>query len=160
MLYRYGLRNDNKIFEMIQKRESVERLTEGQVKVNGNNISNNDIFPATMVFKDNITFKFELNASGYFCFGLCDKNNYYRNILIDVKHRTIRRKNVGNGDVMGFNLPIIREKDEIQLSYDNCSMFLTINGETHNVWNISDYRVDEWKIFCYMENGTIVYNNS
>lgn len=159
MLYRDGLRNDNDIFVMIQKRESSETLTEGQVSVTDNKISNNDIFPATFVFKQNISFRFKSDDKcSDFVFGLCDKNNYYRNILINQQHRTIRRsRNGGSGDVMAFDLPKIQEHDVIQFTYDKRSMYLKINDVTHTVWDISDYQIDEWYTYCYMSGGTIVY---
>lgn len=160
ILYGANAVNNHPLFEMIKKRKTPYYLTEGRVLAIDNKISNNDIFPATIVFKENIKFTFQRKnpRHGYFCFGLCRKDNHYANIFIDMKHRTITRtRNFGHGDIMGFDLPLMQECDELELSYDTNSIFLTINGMKHCVWNITcnEIGLHELKTICYMVDGTI-----
>jgi len=154
MLYHHRRKNDHPVFKLIKKKDTYEFLAEGQVKLVDNEISNNDIFPTTIIFNTN-SFKF---VNGYFGIGICDSKNYYRNIYICQTHRTISDKMSGELK-MGFDLPQIKMTDILSITTDYYNMFLTINGEKHNVWDISQYKIDEWKIYCYMSNGKIIYIN-
>jgi hypothetical protein len=156
-------------FQMIQKRlapeEALGRLTEGLVKLNGDNneISTTCAFiPATIVFNHGIrTFTI---GNGSFIMGWCDPNNPYHNILILFNYGTYAMngwwkkcsKELKNGD----NLRI-KKGDIITFGISPDGIVLTINNST-NLLDISllgheAVGLNLWKVFCYMENGSIIY---
>jgi len=152
MLYHHRRTNDHPVFTLIKKRDTLEWLSEGQVSVTDNEISNNDIFPATLIFKPNTSFQL---GHGDFVIGLCDSNNHYRNLLINRQHKTIS-SHFGQL-TMGFDLPKIEEEDIISFTTDSTNMYLSINSEKHAVWDILEYDVENWLIYCYMDRGKMKY---
>ena len=161
MLYHSRRRNDHPLVQLIKKRNTPEWLAEGMIKLDDKStvdakvieLSSHDIFDATMIF--NQTGSFQLTR-GSFCIGICDRDDPWNTIMINVKHRTISDHLSGRLR-MFFDLPKINEGDMISITWDEFNMYLTINGKKTIVFDLTLSSVKKWQIRCLMGRGHMKY---
>jgi len=157
MLYHSRRRNDHPLVQLIKKRNTPEWLAEGMILLEDKStadarvieLSSHDIFDATMIFPQ--TGSFQL-VRGSFCIGICDCDDPWNTIMIDVKHSTIKGLST-----MLFNLPKINEGDMISITWDEFDMYLTINDKKTIVFDLRPCSVKKWQIRCLMGRGYMKY---
>lgn len=150
MLYHQRRRNDNEIFLLIKKRNVMEFLAEGQIDLIGNQLFNNDIFPCTMIFKQNVSL--QISNKGYYVISLCNDENYDEKFCIDIQHMTINHVPISK------DVPKITPDDKFYLKSDDEFLFLIINDISYLIH--SNYRINNrWLMRLYMDKGNVKYFN-